>query len=196
MDESQGTEAERIEESRALRERVAELESLVGSFFTEVLENSPVCVLILDASFGVVRVNQAIERFFGLPRAELLGKDMRQLIAEQIQYLFEDPRSFAEQVLAGYEETKSSAALMIHLPAGESRPERWLEYHSQKVMSGPYAGGRFEYYYDVTSREGVRAALEESEAKYRSLLEQLPAVVYTADVDKHASATYVSPQIN
>jgi len=196
MDESQGTEAERIEESRALRERVAELESLVGSFFTEVLENSPVGVLILDASFGVVRVNKAIERFFSLPRAELLGKDMRQLISERIQYLFKDPRRFAEQVLAGYDETQSSAAHMIHLPAGESRPERWLEYHSQKVMSGPYAGGRFEYYYDVTSREGVRAALEESEAKYRSLVEQLPAVVYTAAVDQHVSTTYISPQIN
>ena len=196
MDKSQQTEAERIEEVRVLRERVAEFESLVGSFFKEVLDDSPVGVLILDASFGVIRVNKAIERFFSLPPAELLGKDMRQLISERIQYLFEDPRSFAEQVLAGYDGTKSGDALMFHLPAGESRPERWLEYHSQKVLGGPYAGGRFEYFYDVTSRERVREALKESEAKYRSLLEQTPAIVYTAAVDKHVSTTYVSPQIN
>lgn len=41
----------------------------------------------------------------------------------------------------------------------------------------------------------ARSLLEESEARYRALVEQLPVVVYTATLDERSAVLYVSPRI-
>jgi diguanylate cyclase (GGDEF)-like protein/PAS domain S-box-containing protein len=48
---------------------------------------------------------------------------------------------------------------------------------------------------DVTEMRHVREAGFEAEAKYRALVEQIPAVVYLDPVDENASSIYVSPQV-
>ncbi len=47
----------------------------------------------------------------------------------------------------------------------------------------------------VIERARAEAALRAAEAQYRTLVEQLPAIIYTAAIDEHSSTTYVSPQI-
>ena len=44
-------------------------------------------------------------------------------------------------------------------------------------------------------REPADARTPNLEAKYRALLEQMPAVVFMADLDRGISEAYVSPQI-
>ena len=46
---------------------------------------------------------------------------------------------------------------------------------------------------DVSELRRTRAALEESERRYRTLVEQIPAVVYIDDDTENSSAFYVSP---
>jgi len=41
----------------------------------------------------------------------------------------------------------------------------------------------------------MEEALKVSEAKYRALVEQMPAVVYSARLDDASSTIYISPQI-
>jgi diguanylate cyclase (GGDEF)-like protein/PAS domain S-box-containing protein len=48
---------------------------------------------------------------------------------------------------------------------------------------------------DVSERKRVEAALREAEGNYRSLVEQLPAVVYVAEFGEAGQWHYVSPQI-
>ena len=51
---------------------------------------------------------------------------------------------------------------------------------------------------DITERRRADAALREAEARYHTLVEQIPAVVYTggpADDRAHADLRYISPQI-
>jgi PAS domain S-box-containing protein len=48
---------------------------------------------------------------------------------------------------------------------------------------------------DITEYKKTQQKLHQAEANYRTLIEQIPAVTYTAALDKASTTTYVSPQI-
>ncbi|MBN1671562.1 MAG: PAS domain-containing protein [Kiritimatiellae bacterium] len=48
---------------------------------------------------------------------------------------------------------------------------------------------------EAVHRFGVEETLQASEERYRTLVENLPAITYTADIDETSTTTYVSPQI-
>jgi diguanylate cyclase (GGDEF)-like protein/PAS domain S-box-containing protein len=48
--------------------------------------------------------------------------------------------------------------------------------------------------YDVTDRERVEMRLREAENRYRTLVERIPAIVYTQEPHEPSRTTYVSPQ--
>ena len=130
------------------------------SLTVDVLDSSAVGIFILDADFTIVFINRAIERYFGLKRRSVLGKDKRRLIRDRIKNIFEDPEGFAERVLATYDHNTYIENFECHLLPDGNREERWLEHWSQPIASGMYAGGRIEHYYDITGRKQAEKLLQ------------------------------------
>ncbi len=51
------------------------------------------------------------------------------------------------------------------------------------------------FFFDITQRKEAELRLEELERRYRSLVEQLPAVTYMDTADEEMTSIYVSPQV-
>jgi PAS domain S-box-containing protein len=154
-------------------EALQESEEKYRSLLDDVIDSSDAGLFILDSDFIVVWVNQALERYFGLKREKVVGKNKRQLIQEQIKYNFEDPEGFAEKVLATYDNNTYVENFECHMLSGNNREDRWLEHWSRPIRSGLYNGGRIELYYNITDRVRAETLLQESEERLRIFISEM-----------------------
>jgi len=160
-----------IHDRKRAEDALRESEEKYRSLTNDVLDSSAIGVFLLDSDFRVVWVNQALERYFGLRRDEVVGKDKRQLIRERIADIFQDPEIFTEKVFNTYDDNTYIENFECHVLANGEREERWLEHWSQPIRTGLYAGGRVEHYSDITEQKQTETILQESEEKYRLLVE-------------------------
>jgi PAS domain S-box-containing protein len=63
------------------------------------------------------------------------------------------------------------------------------------ISLGLMGGDQCILYEDISERRKVEEALKQSELRYRTLVEQIPAITYTATLDETSTTTYVSPQV-
>ena len=183
-----------ISDIRQAEEALRESEEKYRSLTDDVLDGSAVGIFILDSDFRVVWVNQALEDYFGLQRNEVIGKDKRQLIRERIKGIFEDPDSFTDKVFTAYDDNTYIERFECHVLPNGKPEERWLEHRSQPIQTGLYAGGRIEHYYDITDMKQGQEALRKSEAKFRRISENTPAVVYQFKMTPDGAFTF--PYVN
>ena len=162
-------------------QREEESQEQYRTLLGDVLDSSPVGVIILDPQLRVVWVNRALERYFGLRREELIGRDKRLLIRERIKRIFAEPETFADRVLATYRDNSFVEQFECRvLPEGR-REERWLEHWSQPIRTGVYCGGRVECYYDITARKGAMDELRVQTAYLEKLIESAPEAIAVLD---------------
>ena len=151
-------------------------------------------VLVCDARAGgrdrltITYVNAAFERLVGRTRDELLGLDPAVLTGEAADP--EDQRALG-QALA--QDVAHAATMTIKRRDGSAfRVE-------MKITPVRGADGALTDWIavvdDVTERLDALDRLAVAEARYRELVEYVPAVSYVANWDEHATLTYISPQI-
>jgi PAS domain S-box-containing protein len=83
-------------------------------------------------------------------------------------------------------------ALTFHAP----EPRSWSEHEAATLLGvAEYLAVAFRNDHAQLERARAEAALRAAEAQYRMLVEQIPAIIYKAEINKHSSTSYVSPQI-
>ena len=148
---SVGVVRERPAPERRREAAEAALES--AETLTNVIDQAEVGVFVLDEEFDVAWIDETAERYFGIDRDAVVGRDKRELVEETIRHRVADGDAFAETVLETYDDDDADAAhFECRVTPGEDRAERWLEHRSKPIESGRYAGGRVELYYDVTEQ--------------------------------------------
>ena len=141
-----------------------------GSF----LEATPESLVVAETGGEIIYANTACERLTGFERGELLGRQVEGLLATDLAVL-----------PAG-----SSFETTCTRRDGEQLP---VEVHVGRVEAAtPLLVVTLR---DRTELEAGRAARYEAEAKYRALVEHIPAVVYLDPVDEDSESIYVSPQV-
>lgn len=124
------------------------LATLIG----DTLDISVVGMMILDADMRVVWVNRTLEEYFGLQRSDLIGCDHPHLLNETLKHIFDDPETYYRNVAATDRDRSIVQSFECRIRAGDNRRDRWLEYRSQPIHNGFFAGGRIEHYTDISNR--------------------------------------------
>jgi diguanylate cyclase (GGDEF)-like protein/PAS domain S-box-containing protein len=139
-----------------------------------LLEATPESLVVAETGGAIAYANAAFERLTGFEKRDVVGRPVGSLLQE-------DPAS--RPAGDAYETTCT-------LRDGGSVP---VEVHVGRVDAAiPLLIVTLR---DRSELEEGRAARFEAEAKYRALVEHIPAVVYLDPVDEDSESIYVSPQV-
>ena len=145
----------------------------------EVLERITDGFYALDRDWRFTYINPMAEQILGRTREELLGRTFW----EELDLAAETP-IYAAYKRAMAEGTTTSVEFY------DLRLGLWFE-----TRAYPSAGGLSVFFRDVTGSKELEQQLRASESKYRTLVEQIPAVVYVLAADENQTPLYFSPRI-
>jgi len=175
----------RDELEKRVAERTAELRR-TNAFLNSIIDNLPNMLFLKEAgTHRFVRFNRAGQNLLGCSEADILGKtDYDFFPKEMADRLIEKDR----QVLRGKE--------VVDIPEEplqtRNQGERILHTRKVPILN---ANGEPEYLLgiseDITERKRTEAALQESQALYHSLVEQLPVGVFRKD--REGRYVFVNP---
>jgi PAS domain S-box-containing protein len=155
-----------------------------------VLETAPDGIVVVDNHGSIVLVNGQIETMFGYDRAELLGRKIELLVpvrhrdrhVQQRRDFFKAPHLRAMgSGLPLFGLRKNGQEFPVEISLSPLDPEE-----------GPLVTAVIR---DVTERKLHEQSLAKAELRYRSLVEEIPAVTFMAALDEGINELYVSPQI-
>ncbi|HEU5097573.1 MAG TPA: PAS domain S-box protein [Roseiflexaceae bacterium] len=159
--------------------------------FRVLFEHSPDAIILIDPhhpdiSWPIVECNDVACRMNGYSRAEMIGQSIDLLNPtpgdpiERGVYL---ERLRREGTLRFYDQHRRKDGSCFPIEIVSS----FISIAGRELVLGIDR--------DISERMQAEEALRAAEAKYRALVEQIPAVIYTAAIDEHSSTSYVSPQI-
>ncbi|HWH95493.1 MAG TPA: EAL domain-containing protein [Baekduia sp.] len=148
--------------------------------------------VLVCAAHGTIRpvtyVNGAFEHLFGLTREELIGSDVLALVDGVAA---PDGR----RALAATVREEAAYEGILTLRRRDGTTFRGQMRITPVRDGGGELTGWIAVVDDVTERLEALDQLALAEARYRRLVEHVPAVAYVAEWDEHSPLTYVSPQI-
>jgi PAS domain S-box-containing protein len=185
-EEAQNELAERERTEEALREAEARK--------TAIMDAALDSIITMDEAGFITDFNPAAERTFGHRRDDLLGRELAEVI---IPPAFRDAH---RRGLEHYLATGEGPVLNKRIELRGMRSDG-TEFPIELTIVPIQVGDRpafTGYLRDITERKRAQVALREAEARYRALVEQMPAITYIEALDaeeRETNLVYVSPQI-
>ncbi len=139
--------------------------------YSNLVENLAEGIAILSEEGRFIFVNAACDQIFGLPPGSLLGKSPAELFAPESR--IRHPALLARGAVGG----RDAHEVEILRPNGE---RRWLAVRAapRTDANGRYAGSVASFF-DITQHRLALEALQQSEARFRKLVEMLPQGLVT-----------------
>ncbi|HLL49430.1 MAG TPA: PAS domain S-box protein, partial [Thermomicrobiales bacterium] len=167
--------------NRALRESE---ERFRGAF-----NGASIGMALVSPDGRFLQVNRALCGILGYPEEELLAKTFQDITHPED---LDADAALEQQLLAGEITTYQVEKRYL------CKDERiaWVRL-TVSLVHGPDGEPHYFVYQlqDVTPYKAAGAALREAEARYRTLVEQIPAAVYVDPADALGSPLYVSPRV-
>ncbi|OIB55634.1 PAS domain S-box protein [Natrialba sp. SSL1] len=165
------------------------------------LNGANIGAIVLDESRTIRWLDETAEAFLDLDRESVLGQSKRTVIEDQLADRIVEPASFVSRVRSRESENGSKNDGEIGAKVGDNphetegdrtgghatddtavddylefklvdeHGERWLEYQSKPIETGPYAGGRVEFYDDITDRKRSEGKLRKSQEAFNTLVD-------------------------
>ena len=178
-----GRVVERTRGEAALRESEAR--------FRLLFEHSPDAIILIDPSlpeisWPIIDCNDVACRMNGYTREQLIGQSVDILNsvvgtpAERVRYTNQLRRAGTLQFETLHRRSDGSLFPVEVVTSLISIAGRELVVGIDR---------------DISERKRAENALRAAEARYRTLIEQIPAIIYTAAIDEQSSSIYVSPHI-
>jgi diguanylate cyclase (GGDEF)-like protein/PAS domain S-box-containing protein len=165
-------------------------ERLFEGVTRSILDAALDCIVVMGTDGRVVDWNPAAEQTFGYSCDEAVGSELCELIVPP------EMRDAHRVGLASHLATGTESVLgrRVELEAVRADGSRLpVELAITRLDRHPplFVG----YLRDITQRRSSAHAIEEAERRYRTLVERLPVVTYSAELGPAGHWTYVSPQI-
>jgi PAS domain S-box-containing protein len=176
---------------RQLRAEKLRAEQLLQSSeqrFRALIEHSSDGIALLRADGTVSYASPSTSRILGYAPEELLGQDILALIHPGDQG---DARARLAALLEPPAQNVAAQYRLRHADGGW----RWIELLATNLLNEPSVQSIVLNYRDSTIRIETEQALRAAEAKYRTLVEHIPAIVYQAALDETSSTLYVNEQV-
>jgi diguanylate cyclase (GGDEF)-like protein/PAS domain S-box-containing protein len=155
--------AERMRAEEALRKSEV--------LFRAVIEKSSEVLLLTDAEGKILYVSPPATEGFGYDPADVNGKEVRAFVHVEDLSLISEAMSWVRQTPG---KSKNLTVRVRH----EDGSWRWVEMTIRNLLSEPGVGAVVTNMRDITDRRTAQDALEESENKFKNLVEKAIVGVY------------------
>lgn len=179
--------ARELKEARVRRERAEAEEALALSEerFRRLVEQAADAMFVHDIEGNLVDVNRRACESLGYSKRELLGMNVADIEVgippDSFRGVWGRISSDAPVTLEGTQRRKDGTTFPVEVRVGP------FETEDQPLFLALVR--------DVTSRRDAERKVREAESRYRTLVEQIPAITYVQQPGGDKRVTYVSPQV-
>jgi PAS domain S-box-containing protein len=162
----------------ANRRRAQELVARQAAELTTLYATAPVGLFFYDTDLRYVRVNPAMAELNGLPAELHIGRTLRELLTPA---LADDVEAQVRQVLDTGRPLLNCEVHGATNPRASETQRHWVvSYHPVQAEDGTIRGVQGAVL-DITERKKAEEALQQSEARFRALLNSGAVAIYSCD---------------
>jgi two-component system cell cycle sensor histidine kinase/response regulator CckA len=153
--------------------------------YRQVVSTTTDAIMLFDAKTRqFIEVNKACEELYGYTREEFLKLRQSDITAEPQESdasIKETLQGKLSKISLRYHRKRDGTVFPVEISAST------FEIARRRVLCGVVR--------DITDRKKAEDELHKAQARYRALVEEVPAITYTAMLDLASTTTYVSPQV-